>query len=290
MDALILDFTDYLSESRQVSASTLQSYKRDILQFLKFYGGNPASVTKEEIDSYMTRLKSQGRAVATIARCVASLKSFYGFLYSSGIINADPTHDLKKPKYEKKLPEILTTEEVQRLLEQPVAADAKGSRDKAMLELLYASGIRVSELVGLNIDEVNLRRGLVTCRKEGKSRTVPIGKLAVKALSEYIKKWRPELLKNNNEVALFLNRDGDRISRQGFWKILKDYKEMAGIDKEITPHMLRHSFASHLLENGADLISIQEMMGFSSLASTSVYMRIMENKIVDVYKKTHPRA
>lgn len=290
MNALVMDFAEYLSAGNLVSDSTMQSYKRDVMQFLDFYADDPLKVNDMVIASYILRLKSQGRAVSTIARSIASLKAFYRYLYQQKKIEENPMRDIKKPKSEKKLPEILTHDEINRLLDQPFTNEAKGCRDKAMLELLYATGIRVSELTGIDIDKINLRRGLISCSSGGKSRTIPIGKTAVDAVSEYVKKWRNSMIKNKNEMALFLNRNGERISRQGFWKILKEYKEAAGIDKDITPHMLRHSFAAHLLENGADLAAIQEMMGFTNLSSAFVYTQVIENRIVDIYRKTHPRA
>jgi integrase/recombinase XerD len=211
-------------------------------------------------------------------------------MYKNTLIDSDPTVDLDSPKVEKKLPQILSTHEVELLLDQPKCVDLKGYRDKAMLELLYATGIRVSELINLNLSEVNLELGFIKCNKGLRERVIPIGSIAVSALIEYLNKSRNLLIQKPDEKALFVNINGGRLTRQGFWKIIKQYKNQAKINKDITPHTLRHSFAAHLLENGADLRSIQEMLGHSDISSTQVYAQIAKNKIKEVYKKTHPRA
>lgn len=290
MEALLKQFIEFSDNERSLSKNTLESYTRDVLQFAKYAKRSLVEADDKLIASYIEGLKKKGKAVSTISRCMASLRSFYQFLYRCGKISFDPTANLQTPKVEKKLPQILTTEEVERLLEQPRCVDFKGWRDRAMLELLYATGIRVSELINADIGSLNLRRGLLTCVSGRKSRVIPLGTAAKNALSDYIKNARSYMVQNDEETALFVNCNGTRMTRQGFWKIIKHYKELAKIDKEITPHMLRHSFAAHLLENGADLVSIQEMMGLSDIASTAVYTKIMQNKIVDVYKKAHPRA
>jgi len=290
MEVLLKNFIGFLGSERHLSENTLESYRRDIKQFSKFTGDNLKNATDKTIITYIMSMKSSGKAMSTISRNLASLRSFYQYLYRIGEITINPTAHLETPKVEKKLPQILSTEEVERLLEQPKCNDLKGFRDKAMLELLYATGIRVSELININIDNINLRRGLLTCNSADKTRTIPLGKVAVESLSEYLKNARAFMVRDNKENALFVNCNGLRMTRQGFWKIIKQYKEVAKIDKDITPHMLRHSFAAHLLENGADLVSIKELMGLSDIASTAVYTRIMQNKIVDIYKKAHPRA
>ena len=251
---------------------------------------NIANTNKTTVIAYLLHLQKKGRATSTISRNLASIRSFYQYLTKSGVINSDPTEDLESPKVEKKLPQILSTKEVELLLEQPKCDDLKGYRDKAMLELLYATGIRVSELICLNVSDVNLEMGFIRCNKGNKERMIPIGSLSIQALNEYLTKSRNLLIQRSDEKALFVNVNGKRLTRQGFWKIIKQYKNQAKINKDITPHTLRHSFAAHLLENGADLKSIQEMLGHSDISSTQVYAQIAKNRIKEVYKKTHPRA
>jgi integrase/recombinase XerD len=206
------------------------------------------------------------------------------------VISGDPTEELESPKVEKKLPQILSTKEVELLLDQPKCDDLKGYRDKAMLELLYATGIRVSELICLNVVDINVDMGFIKCNKGTRERMIPIGSLSIQAVNEYMAKSRNLLIQRSDETALFVNVNGRRLTMQGFWKIIKQYKNLAKINKDITPHTLRHSFAAHLLENGADLRSIQEMLGHSDISSTQVYAQIAKNRIKEVYKKTHPRA
>ena len=225
-----------------------------------------------------------------VARSAASLKSYYGYLVNRGVVRRNPAKDAAPVKTERKLPQILTGKEVELFLEQPQCVDPKGYRDHAMLELLYATGIRVSELIGLNVEDVNLPAGLIRCVSRGKERIIPLYAAAVKALTDYVRDIRPQLVLTPREPALFVNMSGERMSRQGFWKIVKYYQEKAQIDKDITPHTLRHSFAAHLLENGADLRSIQEMLGHADISSTQIYSRLINQKIKDVYKKAHPRA
>ena len=290
MSSILQKFEIYLLEDKNLSQSTVSSYIRDLCQLADFIGGDITSISDSQIVSYVIYLKSTGKAMSTISRSVASIRSFFNFLFVTGERNDNPASRTASPKVERKLPEILTTSEVNMFLSQPDEKEQIGLRDKAMLELLYASGIKVSELINANIDNINLRHGYFICTSSGKSRTIPINKTAIKALTVYIKKVRPNLRQNRNEMALFLNYDGARLSRQGFWKIIKKYKNKAEITKEITPDMLRHSFAAHLIKNGADLASVQEMMGFSDISSTSIYTKINENRIFDVYKKAHPRA
>ena len=225
-----------------------------------------------------------------MSRSVVSLRALYSFLSAFGMIKRNPMENIDMPKSDRKLPMILDESETERLLNAPDESDLKGVRDKAMLELLYASGIKVSELISLNVSDINLRRGILSCSGSGGTRTIPVGKHAVFAVSAYLKTVRPVMAQGSGEKALFVNCSGKRMSRQGFWKLIKTYKDAAEIDKEITPHMLRHSFAAHLLKNGADADSVSEMMGFSDSSSTLVYKKILENKIFDVYKRAHPRA
>jgi integrase/recombinase XerD len=294
MEALVEKFVNFLERDKRLSANTLQSYRRDIEQFFNYLKEinlkNISNSNKTTIIAYLLYLQKKGRATSTISRNLASIRSFYQYISRNKLIDHDPTAELESPKVEKKLPQILSPEEVELLLEQPQCVDLKGYRDKAMLELLYATGIRVSELIQLDVDYINFENAHVKCSKGTRERMIPIGSIALKALREYIDKARPMLIQSNEETALFVNINGGRLTRQGFWKIIKQYKNQAKINKDITPHTLRHSFAAHLLENGADLRSIQEMLGHSDISSTQIYAQIAKNRLKDVYKKTHPRA
>lgn len=288
------DFERYLLDVKQASRNTFLSYMRDISQFEKFlsYEEVPgfSSVTRENIDKYISWMKKNGKSVSTVSRALASLKCFYGYLNMQGKIKSNPTEGIVPDKQPKKLPQILTGQEVERLLEQPECKDAKGYRDKAMLELLYATGMRVSELIELEEKDVNLAAGIIRCEGKGKERYIPMYPVAIQALKDYLQYARPQMISDPNEKALFVNVNGEKMTRQGFWKIIKHYQEKARIDKEITPHTLRHSFAAHLLENGADLRSIQEMLGHADISSTQVYVQLVKNKLKDVYNRAHPRA
>ncbi|MBZ4646820.1 MAG: integrase/recombinase XerD [Petroclostridium sp.] len=294
MEVLVQKFVDFLENEKGLSDNTLQSYRRDVQQYISYLKemniSNIAGVNKTAVITYLLYLQKKGRATSTISRNLASIRSFYQYLNKVNIVEQDPTQNLESPKVEKKLPQILSTQEVELLLEQPKCVDLKGYRDKAMLELLYATGIRVSELIYLDLEDINLEMGFIKCNKGNKERIIPLGTIAVSALEDYINKARPMMIQNPNEKALFVNCNGRRLTRQGFWKIIKLYKNQAKINKEITPHTLRHSFAAHLLENGADLKSIQEMLGHSDISSTQIYAQLTKNKIKEVYKKTHPRA
>ena len=276
------------------SDNTIASYKGDINHYTDYLNQNNIfdykKTTKTTVLTYLLYLQKTGRANSTVSRAVASLRAFYDYLISEcGLDFPDPTSGLEVPRIERRMPNILTTREVELFLEQPDSHDTKGMRDRAMLELLYATGIRVSELIHLKMSDVNLQIGFVRCHDERRERIVPIGTIAKDAVSVYIEKARPELLKAESEL-LFVNCSGGELSRQGFWKIVKQYQKKANIKTDITPHVLRHSFAAHLLENGADLKSIQEMLGHADIASTQVYSRLINNKIKDVYAKAHPRA
>ena len=245
---------------------------------------------KDTINEYMLYLSGAGKSPATITRCTASLKSFYAYMLGRGAVKTNPAKNIAALKVERKCPEILTSKEVELFLEQPKCVDEKGYRDHAMLELLYATGIRVSELISLNEEDVSLSASFIRAQSKGKERIIPLYPAAVKALSHYMKEVRPQLLADPEETALFVNMNGERMSRQGFWKIVKHYQETAGISKDITPHTLRHSFAVHLLENGADLRSIQEMLGHADISSTQIYTHVVKKHLKDVYQKAHPRA
>ena len=287
------NFLDFLQNDKKLSDNTLQSYKRDIIQYQNYIEENQINytkVSKEDIKTYLNYLKKVGKKSSTISRNLASIRSFYQFLIRNRKIKNDPTEDVQSPKVEKRIPSVLTAQEVELLLEQPKDVDLKGTRDKAMLEFAYATGMRVTEIINLNIENVNIEEGYVICRTGAKQRNIPLGSLSLSALKEYIEDARPILIKNEREKALFVNVNGKRLTRQGFWKIVKYYKEQAHITKDITPHVLRHSFATHLLQNGADLKAIQTMLGHSDISSTQVYMQFQDSGLKDIYQKAHPRA
>jgi integrase/recombinase XerD len=294
MEALVQRFVNFLERDKRLSMNTLQSYRRDIEQYFNYLHEinlqNISNSNKTTVIAYLLYLQKKGRATSTISRNLASIRSFYQYIAKNKLIDHDPTAELESPKVEKKLPQILSPEEVELLLDQPQCVDLKGYRDKAMLELLYATGIRVSELIQLDTQDLNIDLAYIKCNKGTRERMIPIGSMAISALKEYQSKSRPLLIQTNYEKALFVNINGGRLTRQGFWKIIKQYKNQAQISKDITPHTLRHSFAAHLLENGADLRSIQEMLGHSDISSTQIYAQIAKNRIKEVYKKTHPRA
>ena len=293
MEKQVKLFLEFLQNEKKLSDNTLQSYKRDIIQYQNYLeenGINYAKVSKEDIKAYLNYLKQIGKKPSTISRNLASIRSFYQFSIRNKKIKNDPTEDVQSPKIEKRVPSVLTAQEVELLLEQPKDVDLKGTRDKAMLEFAYATGMRVTEIINLNIEDVNLEGEYVICRVGSKQRNIPLGSLSLKALKEYIDEARPILIRNEKEKALFVNVNGQRLTRQGFWKIVKYYKEQAHITKDITPHVLRHSFATHLLQNGADLKAIQTMLGHSDISSTQVYMQFQDPGIKNEYKKAHPRA
>lgn len=292
--AALAEFDEYLRYERKSSDNTIASYMRDMRQLSEYLEShdmpNLLDSGEKELGIYIDWLHRSGKSPATVSRCIATFKCFYKHFFTSGKIVQDPSASLISEKLEKKLPQILTSKEVELLLEQPECTDAKGYRDRAMLELLYATGIRVTELISLNVTDVNIPVGVIRCHGRNKDRVIPLYTKAVKALSEYVEFIRPNMIASEQEQALFVNVNGARMTRQGFWKIVKHYQAKAHIDKDITPHTLRHSFAAHLLENGADLHSIQEMLGHSDLSSTQIYAHIVKKQIKDVYNKAHPRA
>lgn len=287
---LIKAYENFLSKVKQASANTISSYMRDIRQFAGWLGTEVSDATQLNISAYLQYLEQDGRSAATISRTLASLKNFYAYLVSSGFCEKTPVTDIHIDRGEKKLPQILTGREIELLLAQPLCVDAKGFRDKAMLEVMYATGIRVTELIDLDIDDVNLEMGVIKCTAAKKTRMIPLYPAALRALTIYIRDIRESMLSSSDEAALFVNINGSRMSRQGFWKILKHYQAAAHIEKEITPHTLRHSFAVHLLENGADLNSLQELMGHCDISSTQMYTQLINQKLNKVYKKCHPKA
>ena len=291
---LIAAYENYLVKVKQSSANTVASYMRDIRQYADWLRDTEEAevvdATQLNISDYLGHLDTEGRSAATKSRNLASLKNFYSYLVSSGFLDKTPVVSIKVERGEKKLPQILTGREIELLLAQPVCVDAKGFRDKAMLEVMYATGLRVTELIDLDIDDVNLEQGMVKCAGTKKSRAIPLYPAALKALTNYIRDVRSGMLADPMERALFVNIGGVRMSRQGFWKILKHYQATARIEKEITPHTLRHSFAVHLLENGADIGSVQELMGHSDISSTQMYTHMINQKLKSVYDKCHPKA
>lgn len=293
MEKQVKLFLSFLKDDKKLSENTLQSYRRDIEQYEKYVSENKINylkVTEETITDYMEYLREENKKESTISRSLASIRSFYQYLIRVKKIKKDPTMTIESPKINKRTPNILTSKEVELLLDQPKDVDLKGTRDKAMLEFAYATGMRVTEMISLDIDDVKLDEGYVVCRGRSKSRNIPLGSMSLKALKEYIDDARPYLIRDESEEALFVNVNGTRLTRQGFWKIVKYYKEQAHIEKDITPHVLRHSFATHLLQNGADLKAIQTMLGHSDISSTQVYMQFQDPGIKNEYKKAHPRA
>ncbi|MBR5474435.1 MAG: tyrosine recombinase [Lachnospiraceae bacterium] len=291
---LICAYENYLTKVKQASSNTTSSYIRDIRQFESWLTGFEETAivdaTQLNISHFLDHLKDEGRSSATVSRSLASLKNFYSYLVSNGFVEQTPVTDIKIDRGEKKLPGVLTSREIELLLAQPVCVDAKGYRDKAMLEVMYATGIRVTELIELDVDDVNLELGIIKCTSAKKSRAIPLYPGALKALTAYMRDIRHTMIADPTERALFVNVGGVRMSRQGFWKILKHYQATAHITKDITPHTLRHSFAVHLLENGADLGSLQELMGHSDISSTQMYTQLVSSKIKSVYEKCHPKA
>jgi integrase/recombinase XerD len=287
-------YKKYLAEVKHSSVNTIASYLRDVAQFQYYLSENRdcplEQADQEMIRDYMNCVLGRGKSASSVTRFLASVKSFYNYLISLEVISENPARGVTAAHAERKYPEILTNQEVELFLEQPQCVDAKGYRDHAMLELLYATGIRVSELIALNMEDLNLPAEFIRCRSKGRERIIPMYHTAVKAIQEYVKNIRPQLIAEENEQALFVNMNGGRMSRQGFWKIIKHYQEKAGIEKDITPHTLRHSFAVHLLENGADLRSIQEMLGHADISSTQIYTHVVKNQLKDIYHKAHPRA
>ena len=293
MEKQIKLFLEFLQKDKKLSNNTLQSYKRDIVQFSNYIEKSNISYSKieaKEINEYLHHLTELGKKTSTISRNLASIRSFYQYLLRMKKVKQDPTEGIQSPKIEKKAPSILSSKEIELLLEQPKDVDLKGIRDKAMLEFAYATGMRVTEIISLEVDDVKLEEGFVVCRNATKQRNIPLGAISIKALKEYMEEARPILIKDDQEKALFVNINGKRLTRQGFWKIVKYYKEQAHITKDITPHVLRHSFATHLLQNGADLKAIQTMLGHSDISSTQVYMQFQDENLKNVYRKAHPRA
>ncbi|MCR4430700.1 MAG: site-specific tyrosine recombinase XerD [Tepidanaerobacteraceae bacterium] len=295
MDELLRKYIEFISVERGLSKNTINSYRRDLksyITYLKMHNMTDINfITRTVIVSYLILMQKKGKASASISRACAAIKSFHHFLVMERFAEKDPTINLDAPKLEHRLPRVLTFTEVEQLLNQPDISNVWGVRDKTMLELLYATGIRVSELICIKVEDINIEMGYLRCFGKGaKERIVPVGSVALKYLKKYINDVRPKILKEQDEKTLFLNHRGKALTRQGFWKIIRKYAQEAGILKKITPHTLRHSFATHLLENGADLRSVQEMLGHADISTTQIYTHITKSKIKEVYDKTHPRA
>lgn len=291
---LLAEYREYLITERDASENTMSSYMRDLKQLQEYLqrekGSILQAVNENDLQDYIEHLREAGKSISTIARNIASWKNFFQYLMHQNVITENPARSLSAGKAEHKLPEILTNKEVELLLQQPKASDAKGTRDKAMLELMYATGIRVSELIDLNVSDVNLQSASIRCFSKNRERFIPMYPYAVTILRDYMDHVRTSLVSSSENEALFVNMNGERMSRQGFWKIIKYYQNKAKIKKDITPHMLRHSFAAHLLENGADLKSVQKMLGHSDISSTLFYTQLVPTSIRDVYQNAHPRA
>ncbi len=293
MENAIQDFIDHLHKDKQTSQNTEISYKRDLKKLASFLLENGigafTDATRTNLDAFVSYMEKKDFAASTISRNVASVRALYQYLFRERLIEDNPAEGLKPPRVEKKIPEILSVREVDKLLCQPDTKTPKGLRDKAMLELLYATGMRVSELIHLELDSVNLSLGYITCQENGRERVIPINHASRQALERYLENARDTLLKGTQTTSLFTNCSGHAMSRQGFWKMLKGYAKTAGIKGDITPHTLRHSFAAHLLQNGADIKSVQEMLGHSDISTTQVYLQFNTRKIRDVYINSHPR-
>nr|WP_320145748.1 site-specific tyrosine recombinase XerD [uncultured Anaeromusa sp.] len=295
MENYVQQFISYLASERGLAQNTLESYGRDLRYFQQYLETKRLTFatgsTNEIIRTYLDELKKNGKAVSTISRNLAALKSFYQYLLKEQYLDVDPASKIESPKLEKKLPQVLSVQQVELLLKQPNINLPAGLRDKAMLELLYATGIRVTELITINVNDVNLELGYIKCFGRGaKERVVPLGSIAAKCVTHYLRKGRTALVRSKQEEAMFVNHHGRRLTRQGFWKIIKKYALEAHIDQKITPHTLRHSFATHLLENGADLRSVQEMLGHADISTTQIYTHVTKNRLKEVYDKAHPRA
>lgn len=295
MQETLQDYLNYLSVERGLAQNTLESYNRDLRQYLQYLQEKKSlsiqETTQATVIGYLLQLQARGKATATLSRSLAAIKSYYHYMFRENIIHRDPTINLDAPKQEKRLPRVLSVTDVEHLLEQPDLKQPIGIRDRAMLEVLYAAGLRVSELVSLQVNDVNLETGYLKCYGKGsKERIVPLGSMALKYLKIYLEHARKFLASSTHENSLFLNHHGKKLTRQGFWKIIKKYADILNLHVEITPHTLRHSFATHLLENGADLRSVQEMLGHADIATTQIYTHLTKDKVKEVYEKTHPRA
>lgn len=294
MNSQLQDFLAYMIDIKRASANTIASYRNDLTKLVRHLEqqniNDVAKISETSINSYVLSLEREGMSPATVSRNIASIKAFVFYLIKKGKLHEDPSERIKPPKVEKKLPHTLTMEQIDGLLEQPDKNSKKGIRDKAMLELLYATGLRVSELISVHYEDINLKNKYIKCYSSNKERIIPFGNKAKQALETYFQNVRTELLGKMDSNICFTNLSGEPMSRQGFWKIIKSYGKSAGIQGEITPQILRHSFAVHMMENGADIRSVQELLGYSDVTSTQVYLQSRKGKIRDVYESAHPRA
>ncbi|MCL1807021.1 MAG: site-specific tyrosine recombinase XerD [Oscillospiraceae bacterium] len=290
MQDALQEFQVYLNGEKKASQNTQVSYLRDLRQFAEFLAVPLERADACAVSDYAGVLAERGKSTSTVMRSIASLKSFYSFMLDRGYVQENPVRGVAPARAERKAPQILSGQEVELLLQAPKCSDPKGFRDKAMLEVLYATGLRVSELISLNMEDVNIQMRFIRCKATGHERIIPIYQAAAQSLANYMNKARKQMIGRPDDEALFVNVNGGRMSRQGFWKIIKHYQEKAKIEKQTTPHTLRHSFAMHLLENGADLRSLQEMLGHADISSTQVYANMIKNKLADVYQRAHPKA
>ena len=293
MKIIIDEFIESL-KAKQASNNTIVSYERDIMKFSNYFeekGKKIFDLTRDDMLEYIDYLKSEGKSNPTISRSIASVKRLYKYLLSKNLVEENIVENIESPKVDRKDLMILTQDEIEKLLEQPDLSELKGQRDKAMLEVLYSTGIRVTELISLKLEDVNLTNGYIKVKKKNSERHIPLGNLSLKCLKEYINKVRPLLIRTEEEKTLFINTNGQKMTRQGYWKILKQYKEQAKIDKDITPHSIRHSFAVHMLQNGAEIKTVQELLGHTDIASTMMYTQIANiNSKNDNYFDSHPRS
>lgn len=293
MKIIIDEFIESL-KAKQASNNTIVSYERDIMKFSNYFEGKGKKIfdlTRDDMLEYIDYLKSEGKSNPTISRSIASVKRLYKYLLSKNLVEENIVENIESPKVDRKDLMILTQDEIEKLLEQPDLSELKGQRDKAMLEVLYSTGIRVTELISLKLEDVNLTNGYIKVKKKNSERHIPLGNLSLKCLKEYINKVRPLLIRTEEEKTLFINTNGQKMTRQGYWKILKQYKEQAKIDKDITPHSIRHSFAVHMLQNGAEIKTVQELLGHTDIASTMMYTQIANmNSKNDNYFDSHPRS
>lgn len=293
----IQDYLHFLRVEKQLAQNTLVSYEKDLKSYIQDLSESQQIKSLQDVErihilAHLQNLKSSGHSARTLARHISSIRSFHQFLLREKVSTGDPTVHLEMPQQDRTLPKILSIEEIEELLEAPNRSKPQGLRDRAMLELLYASGMRISECISLSIEDVHLTMGFVRCYgKGGKERIIPLGRTALGAVEEYLREGRPKLAKKEIRTdALFINQRGIGLTRQGFWKLLKEHALKAGIKNEITPHTLRHSFATHLIENGADLRAVQEMLGHADISTTQIYTHVSKTRLKEVYKQFHPRA
>lgn len=296
MERYISAFMEYLNYEKGLSANTQAAYRRDLVKLITYLKKNnitlePSEISRHDLMGFLSGQMDMGTAHSTIARSLSSIKTFYKFLFMEGYVENNPTSDLETPKIHRKLPQVLSIEEVDRLMQQPEVIRPLGLRDRAMLELMYGTGIRVSELLSLQIEDINITAGFLRCLGKGrKERIVPVNATATDWVQRYLARARNLLVKSHVERILFVNAHGRPMSRQGFFKILSQYAEKAELQKEVTPHTLRHSFATHLLENGADLRAVQEMLGHADISTTQIYTHLTRSRLREVYQQCHPRA